>query len=262
MMYRAVGQPARKVLTVMTAAAACVSLAAAPAATASTTPVACEPWQTLRPAGAAGQEYVIRNKPSINHNEQGMCVSDPGEGAGFTVTRSPGQAPSPKVRAYPYIGTGCFERACAAGGEGATPRAGALGNYSVHWATVTPQNSGVWNASLDLWLGPHVGAGTSEVMIWLRYSKPSWWKGLYPTATIDGAKWYLVPHTTPDGRYYISFRRATPVAAATLRLAPFMAEAERLGAVSASSLLWSVQAGFEIWSGGAGLAVTKFSLTQ
>ena len=99
-------------------------------------------------------------------------------------------------------------------------------------------------------------------MIWLRYSKPSWWEGLYPTARIDGAKWYLVPHTTPDGRYYISFRRATPVAAATLRLAPFMAEAERLGAVSASSLLWSVQAGFEIWSGGAGLAVTRFSVTQ
>ena len=112
----------------------------------------------------------------------------------------------------------------------------------------------MWNASLDLWLGPHVGAGTSEVMIWLRYSKPSWWKGLYPTAKIDGAKWYLVPHITPDGRYYISFRRATPVASATLRLAPFMAEAERLGAVRASSLLWSVQAGFEIWSGGTGLA--------
>ena len=94
MKYRAVGQPARKVLTVMTAAAACVSLAAAPAATASSTPVACRPWQALRPAGAARQEYVIRNKPSINHNDRGMCVSDPGEGAGFTVTHSPGQAPS------------------------------------------------------------------------------------------------------------------------------------------------------------------------
>ncbi len=262
MKYRAVGQPARIVLTVMTAAAACASLAAAPAATASSTPVACRPWQALRPAGAARQKYVIRNKPSINHNDHGMCLSDPGGRAGFTVTRSPGLATSAKVRAYPYIGTGCFKNVCAAGGEGVTRRAGSLGNYAVRWATVTPRNSGVWNASLDLWLGPHVGAGTSEVMIWLRYSKPSWWKGLYPTATIDGAKWYLVPHTTSDGRYYISFRRATPVASATLRLAPFMAEAERLGAVRASWLLWSVQAGFEIWSGGRGLGVSRFSVTQ
>ena len=52
------------------------------------------------------------------------------------------------------------------------------------------------------------------------------------------------------------------MAAATLRLAPFMAEAERLGAVSASSLLWSVQAGFEILVRRGRLAVTRFSVTQ
>ena len=246
----------------MTAAAVAVALGGATAAAASPARVACKQWQILRPSGAGAQRYVIRNKPSINHNDQGMCVSDPGGGTGFTVTRSPGLAPSAKVRAYPYIGTGCFAGVCPVGGEGVMHRAGSLGNTTVHVATVTPRNSGVWNASLDLWLGPHVGAGTSEVMIWLRYSKPSWWEGLYPTAKIDGAKWYLVPHTTSDGRHYISFRRATPVAAATLRLAPFMAEAERLGAVSVSSLLWSVQAGFEIWSGGKGLAITRFSVSQ
>ena len=99
-------------------------------------------------------------------------------------------------------------------------------------------------------------------MIWLRYSKPSWWKGLYPTVKIDGAKWYVVPHTTSPGNYYISFRRATPVASAKLRIAPFMAAAKRFGAVRKSWLLWSVQAGFEIWSGGKGLAITKFSVTK
>jgi hypothetical protein len=166
------------------------------------------------------------------------------------------------VRAYPYIGTGCFEGACPAGGAGVMQRAGSLGNKTVRWATVTPRHSGVWNASLDLWLGPHSGAGNSEVMIWLRYSKPSWWVGLYPTVKIDGAKWYVVPHTTSPGYYYISFRRATPVASAKLRLAPFMAAAERFGAVRKSWLLWSIQAGFEIWSGGKGLAITKFSVSN
>jgi hypothetical protein len=99
-------------------------------------------------------------------------------------------------------------------------------------------------------------------MIWLHYSGPMWWPGRYPEESIDGAKWYVVPHTTPVGRHYISFRRATPVAAATLRLAPFMAAAERVGAVTASARLWAVQAGFEIWSGGQGLAITRFSVTK
>jgi hypothetical protein len=259
-MYRPVARPAIRLLSVMTAAA-CLTLAAPAGAITSPAPLACRPWQALQATGAGGQQYVVRNKPSINHNDRGMCLSDPGRRAAFTVTRSPGWAHTSKVRAYPYVGTGCFAGVCAAGGEGTPPRAGALGNYTVRWATVTPRQSGVWNASLDLWLGPHVGAGTSELMIWLRYSKPPWWERLYPAVKIDGAKWYVVPRATAPGRYYLSFRRATPVAAAKLRLAPFLAAAERSGAVRASWLLWSVQAGFEIWSGGTGLAITNFSVT-
>ncbi len=262
MTFRATALPARTLLTVVTAAAA-VTLTGPAAATAS--PVratACRPWQALQVTGAGGHRYVIRNKPSINHNDRGMCISDPGRGAAFTVTRSPGTAPSAKVRAYPYIGTGCFEGACAGRGEGVMPRAGSLGNYTISWTTVTPRASGVWNSSLDLWLGPRRGVGAFEVMIWLKYSKPAWWARRYPTVQVDGATWYLVPHATAPGRHYLSFRRATPVAAATLRLAPFMAVAERLGAVRASSLLWCAQAGFEIWSGGKGLAITKFSITR
>src|ERR1019366_3966127 len=99
-------------------------------------------------------------------------------------------------------------------------------------------------------------------MIWLRYSKPSWWVRQYPIVKIDGTPWYIVPHGTAPGRYYISFRRATPVAAAKLRLAPFMAGAEQRGELRASWLLYCVQAGFEIWSGGKGLAISKFSITQ
>jgi hypothetical protein len=119
----------------------------------------------------------------------------------------------------------------------------------------------VWNSSLDLWLGPRSGVGSSEVMIWLRYSKPSWWVGLYPTVKIDGAKWYVVPRPGDSGPNYISFRRATPANGAKLRIAPFMAAAKRYGAVRSSQLLWSAQAGFEIWSGGRGLGVTSFSVT-
>jgi hypothetical protein len=275
MTYRPPGLNARTLLSVVTAAAAVTLTGSAPAiaspgsvpraGTAAGAPVTvtvCRAWQAIRVTGVGGQRFVVRNKPSINHNDRGMCLSNPGLRAAFTVTRSPGTAPSAKVRAYPYIATGCFEGACAAGGEGFMPRAGSLGNYTISWATVTPRASGVWNASLDLWLGPRRGVGASELMIWLHYSKPSWWVRRYPSVRVDGAKWYMVPHATAPGRHYISFRRATPVAAATLRLAPFMAVAERRGYVRASYLLWCAQAGFEIWSGGRGLAITRFSITR
>jgi cellulose 1,4-beta-cellobiosidase len=241
---------------------AAIAVIAPVPATASSTRRICHLWQALHVTGSGAQPYVVMNKPSINHNDRGMCLSVPGQGAAFTVTHSPGAAPSPKVRAYPYIGTGCFKGVCASAHPGRLLRAGSLGNYTVSWATATPPHSGVWNSSLEAWLGPRSGIGKYEVMIWLHYSGPMWWPGRYPEESIDGAKWYVVPHTTPVGRHYISFRRATPVAAATLRLAPFMAAAERVGAVTASARLWAVQAGFEIWSGGQGLRITRFSVTK
>jgi cellulose 1,4-beta-cellobiosidase len=205
---------------------------------------------------------VVRNKPSINNNDQGMCLSVQGNADDFAVTRSPGTATSPTVRAYPYIGIGCFEGACSTAMQGVLPRAAALGNYTVNWATSTPPNSGIWNSSLDIWCGPRSGVGTYEIMIWLRYSGPQWWVGKYPKVWVDGAQWYEVPHYTASGRYYLSFRRAEPVTSASLRLAPFMARAKQLGDLDSSALMWAVQAGFEIWSGGQGLAVTRFSASS
>lgn len=251
----------RIALSVVVTIAATVSLTGTASASNSPMSVSCKRWQALHVTAANGGKYVVRNKPSVNHNDQGMCIADPGLRPGFTVTRSPGITASPTVRAYPYVGTGCFAGACATGRPNLR-KAGSLGNYTVSWTTVTPKRSGVWNSSLDLWLGPHTGLGTSEVMIWLRYSKPSWWAGKYPKVKIDGARWYEVPHVTAPGRYYISFRRASVASGATLRLAPFIKAAEKRGVIRASWLLWSVQAGFEIWSGGRGLAITSFSTSH
>ena len=244
----------------MATAASAAALAAFTPAAASSGWVSCKAWSALQ-VTSAGQHYVVRNKPSVNNNDLGMCISDPGRGPGFVVTRSPGTAPTLKVRAYPYIGTGCFEHACATGSSGATlPKAGSLGKYTVHWTTVTPPHSGVWNVSLDLWLGAKTGDGNSEVMIWLQYSKPAWWAKRSPIVTIDGTRWYVVKRPG-SGNHYLSFRRATPADGATLKIAPFMAAAERFGVVTPSERLWCTQAGFEIFSGGKGLAVKDFSVT-
>jgi hypothetical protein len=259
-MTRRPGALIARILLVAAMAGTVIATSGLPPAAASTTQISCTRWQALHVRGTDGQPYVVRNKPSINNNDEGMCISNYASGANFKVVRSPGTAPSAKVRAYPYIGTGCFEGACATANP-VTPRAGSLGNYTISWATVQPKNSGVWNSSLDLWLGPRTGEGISEIMIWLNYSKPAYWDKGYPSVWVDGAKWYIVGHDTAAGYHYLSFRRATPTTSATLKIAPFMAIAEQHGSVSPSSLLWASQAGFEIWSGGVGLAITRFSVT-
>jgi hypothetical protein len=238
-------------------------LSATPSSTSYVT-VMCKAWQALQVSGpSAGQKYVVRNKPSIRNNDLGMCLSNWKKHPNFVVTRSPGTGYSPTVRAYPYIATGCFEGACTATGKTYyMPQAGSLGKYTITWSTKQPLHSGVWNASLDLWFGPRRGVGQFEVMIWLKYSKGSWWTRRYPSVWIDGAKWYVVPHATAPGRHYISFRRATPVTKASLRLAPFAAAAIHRGALASWAKLWCAQAGFEIWSGGKGLAITWFSVTH
>src|ERR1022692_3069810 len=75
MRCRMPGLHVRTLLSVVTAAAAvAVTLAGPAVATTSPTAVTlCRPWQALRVTGAGGQRFVIRNKPSINHDDQGMC---------------------------------------------------------------------------------------------------------------------------------------------------------------------------------------------
>ena len=146
-----------RILLIGATAAAASTVTALVPATASPTQVSCKRWQALHVTGTANQPLVVRNKPSINDNDHGMCLSVQRASAAFTVIRSPGTVTSPKVRAYPYIGTGCFEGACSSRPQSVLPRAGALGNYTVNWATSTPPDSGIWDSSLDLWLGPRSG---------------------------------------------------------------------------------------------------------
>jgi hypothetical protein len=239
-----------------TATAAVVS---SPAAASITTASTCTPWGTLAARGG-GTSYLVVNKPSVSHNDLGMCVSNRGGWPGFTVTKSPGPAGN-RVRAYPFIGLGCFARECSPG-HPAPRKAGSLGTMSVSWSVRTTGVPGVWNAALDLWLGPRSGDGACELMIWLRYSKPGWWRRL-PVHWIDGWRWQVVTMHPSSGRWYISFHRVRQGSSVSgLRLEPFMKAAIARRTLTAGDLLWETQAGFEIWGGGKGLATLSFKVTS
>ena len=72
------------------------------------------------------------------------------------------------------------------------------------------------------------------------------------------AKWF---DRKPSGSWnYVQFNRVMPAAGVTdLKLGPFIWFAERQGWILPSSWMDSIEAGFELRSGGRGLAVTRFS---
>jgi hypothetical protein len=68
--------------------------------------------------------------------------------------------------------------------------------------------------------------------------------------------WY----TTMDWNY-IAFVRTTSVTSATFDIKTFMDDCVSRGYINASWYLVSVEAGFELWQNGAGLASSSFSVT-
>lgn len=128
---------------------------------------------------------------------------------------------------------------------------------------------GVWGAGYDMFFDPkpiHDGQAQVETMIWLNSKHAYDPAGHWPVVTIDGTQWWVMNWETSgaSGKHwrYVQFRRKTPVAnVKNLALGPFAAYLERKGWITPDWYLLNIEAGFEIWSGGKGLAVKKFSAT-
>jgi hypothetical protein len=87
----------------------------------------------------------------------------------------------------------------------------------------------------------------------------------WPIVRIDGALWYVESWITGNGRQtwrYVQFRKYTPRWNVTgLPLKPFFQYLEDEGWITPSWYVLNVEAGFEIWTGGAGLATTAFNVS-
>ncbi len=211
--------------------------------------------------GWGQHRYVIRND---DFGTAGDCISV--SGRRFTVTRTWGTG-----NRFPYIGWGCEWGLC-------TPHplmwrwrnAGAR----VSWYPTGLHAGGAWNASLDTWLDPRNAANDgqehAEVMVWLHraggYGSSA---GYHGVVQVDGRRWYLIEHRTghtfPDGvtRTWplVMFWAVHPVShARRMPLVPFYRIAERHGWIGPAWYLTSVDAGFEIYSGGRGLGSKWFSV--
>ena len=206
---------------------------------------------------------------TVQNNEWGSgaveCLAAGGPG-GFTVTRSTiANSTSGAPGGYPSIYRGCHWGAC-------TPRSGlpapvsrllSPGTVTTTWATAQPR-TGAYDVAYDIWFNraPRTSGQPdgAELMIWLNHNGPVQPFGSQvSTATIGGR-----PYEVWFGKQAwntITYSMVTGTTSVRdLDIGQFAADALRRGYIQKSWYLTDVEAGFELWQGGAGLATDSFAV--
>jgi Glycosyl hydrolase family 12 len=217
--------------------------------------------QTLSVSGGA---YTIMN------NEWGSrapeCITTDGN-ADFTVARSSiASATNGAPGGYPAIYKGCHWGAC-------TPDSGLpiqvssihAGTVTTSWSTTQPGGSNVYNVAYDIWFnqtpttsGQPNGA---ELMIWLNHNGHKHPAGVQVASDVSigghsyhvwfrHRRWNTISYTLATGTTLV----------ANLDLHALVADAVSRGYIRSSWYLIDVEAGFEIWRGGTGLATRSFTV--
>jgi cellulose 1,4-beta-cellobiosidase len=217
-------------------------------------------------ASAGGGTYTIQN------NEWGSsaaeCITSDG-GTDFTVANSSiSNSTSGAPGGYPSIYQGCHWGACSSGGLSANPvQASAItsGKVTTSWSTTQPGGGNDYDVAYDIWFnqtsttsGQPNGA---ELMIWLNHNGPvqPFGSQVAPAVSIGG-RGYNVWFGN-QGWNTISYTMTTPTSSVSnLDLAPLVADAISRGYIRSSWYLIDIEAGFELWQGGAGLATNSFAV--
>jgi hypothetical protein len=221
-------------------------------------------WQS-----AAGQ-YVIENN---NFGGQPECVVRTG-GGGFRVATSTADA-RPGIGqpgAYPEIYAGYHWGTQA--GNAFPAQLSSLSYARSSWSVAVTRTrpDSAYDAAYDLWVnkGRQVAASGqpdgAEVMIWLTERAVPPPAAGTPTVMVDGADYYRIELTRREhGASWplTIYRRVAPVTSVRgLGLLGFVANAAAQHRLRMSWYLESVEAGFEIWRGGTGLASRSFAVSS
>lgn len=241
-------------LTVLTVVAALGALLTASSPARADT-VVCDQFGSTTIQG----RYVVQNNRWGTGATQ--CVN--ATNSGFTITRADGSVPTNGApKSYPSVFNGCHYTNCSPGT--ALPRQ--LSGISSAPSSISYRyvNDAVFNASYDIWLDPDPktdGVNKTEVMIWFnRVGSIQPIGSPVATVGVGGRSWQV--WTGSNGMNdVISFVAPSAIQSWSFDVMDFVRETVRRGMARNSWYLTSVQAGFEPWQNGAGLAVESFSST-
>ncbi|WP_345561392.1 GH12 family glycosyl hydrolase domain-containing protein [Nonomuraea rosea] len=227
------------------------------AAPAQAAPVLCEKFGAT--TVQSGRYVVINN---VWGADTAQCI-DVNQSGGFTVTQSAHNKPTNGAPAsYPAIYAGCHYANCSTGSNlPMQASAAAFGSLRTS-VSMTYPGSGTWDAAYDIWFDPTPrtdGQNTgAEIMVWLNKQGSIQPVGSQVgTVSLAGGTWQVWFGNI--GWNVISYVRTSATSSLDFTINTFYADAISRGHAQRSWYLTSVQAGFEPWVGGAGLAVNSFS---
>ncbi|MET9593102.1 cellulose binding domain-containing protein [Streptomyces sp. NPDC006516] len=226
-------------------------LAAAPAAHADT--LICEQYGSTTIQG----RYVVQNNRWGTSAPQCVTATD----SGFRVTQADGSVPTNGApKSYPSVFNGCHYTNCSPGTNLPAQVSGiASAPSSISYGYV---GDAVYNASYDIWLDPTPkkdGVSRTEIMIWFNKVGPIQPIGSQVgTAPVGGRTWQVWTGSNGSNDV-ISFVAPSAVSSWSFDVMDFVRNTVSRGMAQNNWYLTSVQAGFEPWQNGAGLAVNSFS---
>ncbi|WFE38687.1 cellulose binding domain-containing protein [Micromonospora sp. WMMD998] len=204
-----------------------------------------------------GGRYVVQNNRWGTSAQQCINVTS----SGFSITRADGSAPTNGAPvSYPSIFFGCHYTNCSPG----TNLPAQVKNISSAPSSISFNYVGgaTYDAAYDIWLDPSPkkdGVNQMEIMIWLnRQGSIQPIGSPVGNTTIAGRNWEVWRGSNGSNNV-ISYVAPSAVSSFSFDAMAFINDTRNRGAITNDWYLTSIQAGFEPWQGGVGLAVTSFS---
>jgi hypothetical protein len=250
----------RAVLALLAGGLLAASLPATSSEAAATVTKLCK----LQAVSAGSSAYRVEN------NEWGSsapeCVSASGS-TGFTVASSLiANSVSGAPGGYAAIYKGCHWAACTPGsGLPIQVQDIGAGRVTTSWRTSQPGGSNDYDVAYDIWFNQAPATSGqpngTELMIWLNHHGPvhPFGSQVASNVGIGGRRYNVWFGKQGWNTLSYSMTRGT-TSVSNLDLRPLIADAVKRGYLSPSWYLIDVEAGFEMWHGGAGLATNSFSV--
>jgi Glycosyl hydrolase family 12/Cellulose binding domain len=172
--------------------------------------------------------------------------------------------------AYPSLYQGCHWGNCSSGGLAATPiQVSHLtrGKVTTSWSTTQPGGSNAYDVAYDIWFNRSATTAgqpdCAELMVWLNHHGSVQPFGSLAAAgvTVGGHRYNVWEGAQAWGDTITYDMTAATASVSGLDVGTLGQDAVNRGYLSRSCYLIDVEAGFELWQGGAGLTTSSFSVS-
>jgi len=265
MYHRSAGRVLRLLLVILAVTA--VAGLAVPAALGSAAGAATTTLCNEQAARVSGGSYIVQNNEWNSGAPE--CVTTDGNGDFAVANSAISNATDGAPGGYPSIYQGCHWGTCSSGGLAAKPvQASDLGTVKVttSWSTIQT-GRGVYDVAYDIWFNqtPTTTGQPDclELMVWLNHNGRVQPFGSKVAANVRiGGHSYNLWEGTQSSWNTVSYAMTTGITSVrNLDIGQLAQDAIRRGYMPGSCWLIDVEAGFELWQGGAGLATKSFSVT-